>query len=95
MDEDSVVCCKSHIGDIVLIFSDYHAVGTDAFTPLWCALAFYKARVGVLGSGINVFSLDGLNDVLYGDILEGVFDPRGLNQVILPDVAWGEAPDKF
>ena len=63
MDEDIVVC----------------AVGEGAFTTLWCALAFYKARVGVLGSGLDGFSLDGLNDDVDGEILEGLFVPCGLD----------------
>ena len=40
MEEDSLFCRKSHLGDIVLVFSDCHAIGEDAFTPLWCAMEF-------------------------------------------------------
>ena len=78
MDKDSIVCSKPHLGELVLILCDCRAVCADAFTPLWGALALWEARVSVLVSRLDVFSLDGLNDVVDGDILEGFFVPRCL-----------------
>ena len=53
MDKGRVVCCKSNIGEIVLVFSHFRAVYADAFIPLWCAQAFDKYHVGVLISGLD------------------------------------------
>ena len=66
MDEDRLIYHKPHLGDLALIFSDCCAVGADAFNLIWCALEFYKARVGVLVSGLDGFSLDGMDDAVDG-----------------------------
>ena len=71
MDKESVVYCKPNLGELVLVFCYCRAVCVGAFTPLWCALALQEDRVGVLGSKLDGYSLDGLNDFMDGDILEG------------------------
>ena len=55
------------------------SVCVDAFTPLWCVLELEEASVGVLGSGLYGFSLDGLNYVVDGYVLEVFFVTRSSN----------------
>ena len=80
VDKDRVICRESYLGELVLVFSDCCAVCADDFTPLWCNLMFENSHVGVLGSRLDVFSLDGLNDVVYGNILEGFVIHVALNR---------------
>ena len=75
--------CETHLGEIVFFFCDGRAVCADDFNPLWCALVLEKDSVGVLGSGLDGFSLDGLNY-----FMDGMSLTCGFNYVGLPDVAW-------
>ena len=77
--KDCVVSCEHHIGEIVFVFCDCRGISANAFTPLWCALAPEEASVGVLLSGLDGFSLDGLNYAVDGYVLATFVLPRGFN----------------
>ena len=79
MDEDCVVSSETHISEIVFVFLYCRSVCVDAFTSLWCTFALEEASAGVLGSSLDGFSLDGINNSLGGYVLEGFVVIRGFN----------------
>ena len=79
MEKESVVGCKPHLGKLILVFCEGHALCAGAFAPLWCTLKLKEACVGLLVPGIHWFSLDGLNYVVDSHVLEGLVVAHGFD----------------